>query len=429
MEILSLILGIVLGTAGVWFVLKNRSFSENRIYEEKINNISQQYNELKKQLIEKETTLFELHGQLASRTADNKNLEERLALQKKEIEQLQERFAIEFKNLANEILEEKTKKFTEQNKTNLDQLLKPLGEKIKDFQKKVEETYDKEAQQRFSLKEEVKRLAELNQQVSKEASNLTRALKGESKTQGNWGEVILESILEKSGLVRDREYFIQQSYTDQEGKRLQPDVIVSYPGDRSIIIDSKVSLTAYEKYTAADDPVLQEKELKNHIQSIKNHIIELGSKNYQDIYSLNSLDFVIMFLPVEPAYYLAVQQEPELWNFAYERRILLISPTNLIAALKMVESMWRQEYQSNNARLIAQKSGEMYDKFVGLINDLIDVGNKLKTTQKSYEDAMNKLSTGKGNLVKRAEDLKELGLKTKKEIPKAVIERATRIEE
>lgn len=429
MEILSLILGIVLGTAGVWFVLKNRSFSENRIYEEKINNISQQYNELKKQLIEKETTLFELHGQLASRIADNKNLEERLALQKKEIEQLQERFAIEFKNLANEILEEKTKKFTEQNKTNLDQLLKPLGEKIKDFQKKVEETYDKEAQQRFSLKEEVKRLAELNQQVSKEASNLTRALKGESKTQGNWGEVILESILEKSGLVRDREYFIQQSYTDQEGKRLQPDVIVSYPGDRSIIIDSKVSLTAYEKYTAADDPVLQEKELKNHIQSIKNHIIELGSKNYQDIYSLNSLDFVIMFLPVEPAYYLAVQQEPELWNFAYERRILLISPTNLIAALKMVESMWRQEYQSNNARLIAQKSGEMYDKFVGLINDLIDVGNKLKTTQKSYEDAMNKLSTGKGNLVKRAEDLKELGLKTKKEIPKAVIERATRIEE
>ncbi len=429
MEILFFILGIALGAAGIWFILKNRSASDSRIYEEKINSISQQYSELKNQMNEKESALFELHGQLASRTADNKNLEEKLVLQKKEVEQLQERFSIEFKNLANEILEEKTKKFTEQNKTSLDQLLKPLGEKIRDFQKKVEETYDKEAQQRFSLKEEVKRLAELNQQVSKEASNLTRALKGESKTQGNWGEVILESILEKSGLVKDREYFIQQSYTDQEGKRLQPDVIVSYPGERSIIVDSKVSLTAYEKYTATDDPGLQEKELKNHIQSIKNHIIDLSSKNYQDIYSIHSLDFVMMFLPVEPAYYLAIQQEPELWNFAYDRRILLISPTNLIAALKMVESMWRQEYQSNNAQLIAQKSGDMYDKFVGLVSDLIDVGNKLKTTQKSYEDAMNKLSAGKGNLVKRAEDLKELGLKTKKEIPKAVIERATRIEE
>ena len=429
MELLFLILGIILGAAGIWFIMKSRSTSDSKIYEEKLNSLSRQYGDIKDQINEKESALFELHGQLASKTADNKNLEEKLTLQKREIEQLQERFSIEFKNLANEILEEKTKKFTEQNKTNLDQLLKPLGEKIRDFQKKVEETYDKEAQQRFSLKEEVKRLAELNQQVSKEASNLTRALKGESKTQGNWGEVILESILEKSGLVKDREYFIQQSFTDQNGKRLQPDVVVSYPGDRSIVVDSKVSLTAYEKYTATDDPVLQEKELKSHIQSIKNHIVDLSGKNYQDIYSLHSLDFVMMFLPVEPAYYLAIQQEPDLWNFAYERRILLISPTNLIAALKMVESMWRQEYQSNNARLIAQKSGDMYDKFVGLVGDLIDVGNKLKTTQKSYEDAMNKLSTGKGNLVKRAEDLKELGLKTKKEMPKAVIERATRIEE
>ncbi len=426
MDILFLILGILIGGAGIWFIMKNRLTGENKIYEEKINSISQQYGDIKNQLTEKESALYELHGQLASKTSDNRNMEEKLAQQKKDIEQLQERFSLEFKNLANEILEEKTKKFTEQNRTNLDQLLKPLGEKIKDFQKKVEETYDKEAQQRFSLKEEVKRLAELNQQVSKEASNLTRALKGESKTQGNWGEMILESILEKSGLVKNREYFIQQSFTDERGKRLQPDVVVSYPGERSIVIDSKVSLTAYEKYIASDSQEQQEKELKNHIQSIKNHIIDLGSKNYQDIYLLHSLDFVMMFLPVEPAYYLAIQQEPELWNFAYERRILLISPTNLIAALKMVESMWRQEYQSNNARLIAQKSGEMYDKFVGLISDLTDVGNKLKSTQKSYEDAMNKLTTGKGNLVKRAEDLKELGLKTRKEIPKAIIERSTR---
>ncbi|MBN2347633.1 MAG: DNA recombination protein RmuC [Bacteroidales bacterium] len=424
MEILFLIVGLITGIAGTYLVFYFKSSSSDKIFSERIQSLSDLLNENKLEISAKEKAIIELNSHLAAKTSDFNNLKEKLEEQKAELDKIQERFSVEFKNLANEILEEKTKKFTEQNRTSLDQLLKPLGEKIKEFEKKVEETYDKEAQQRFSLKEEVKRLAELNQQVSKETNNLTKALKGDSKTQGNWGEVLLESILEKSGLTKDREYFIQSSFTTQDGKRLQPDIVVSYPGDRSIIIDSKVSLTAYEQYVAADNENEKDKALKNHLISIKNHINELSLKKYQDIYTLNSLDFVMLFMPIEPAYFLAIQNETNLWAYAYERRILLISATNLIAALKMIESMWRQEYQNNNARLIAQKSGDLYDKFVGLVEDLIDVGNRLKMTQKSYEDAMNKLSSGKGNLIKRAEDLKDLGLKTKKDLPKTIIEKA-----
>ncbi|NJM16420.1 MAG: DNA recombination protein RmuC [Bacteroidales bacterium] len=294
---------------------------------------------------------------------------------------------------------------------------------MKDFEKKVSDTYDKEAQQRFSLKEEVKRLAELNQQISKEAQNLTRALKGDSKARGNWGEVILEGILERSGLAKDREYFVQNSFTTEEGRRLQPDVIVQYPGERSMIIDSKVSLVAYERFVNAETEEDRDIFIKEHLQSIKNHILELSRKSYQDIYDIKTLDFVMMFLPVEPAYYLALQADTGLWNFAYEKRILLISPTNLIAALKLIESMWRQEYQSNNAREIAQKSGEMYDKFVGFVEDLIEVGKKLNATRDSYQLAMNKLHEGRGNLVKRAQDLKEMGIQSKKELPKGLVDR------
>ena len=248
-------------------------------------------------------------------------------------------------------------------------------------------------------------------------------MKGESKSQGTWGEIILESILEKSGLVKDREYFIQESFRNEDEKRQQPDVILIYPGKRSIVIDSKVSLTAYERYVSGEDDKQKETDLKEHLLSVRKHIQELSSKNYQDMYQLNSLDFVMMFLPVEPAYLLAIQADSEIWQYAYDRRILLISPTNLIAALKLVVSLWRQEYQNKNALEIARRSGELYDKFVGLMEDLTDVGQKLKQTQKSYEASMNKLSLGKGNLVKRAQDLKELGIKTKKDLPQNVLDR------
>jgi DNA recombination protein RmuC len=423
MEFISLVLGILLGSAAVYLIFRNRYAGSAKINTEKENLLIRNIEELKEKLGEKEKLLFDLNGAHNAKQAEYRALEEKLLEHKKEVDDLQSRFAVEFRNLANEILEEKSRKFTEQNKTNLNDILKPLGEKIKDFEKKVEEVYDKESQQRYSLKEEVKRLAELNQQVSKEANNLTKALKGESKSQGTWGEIILESILEKSGLVKDREYFIQESLMNEDDKRQQPDVILIYPGKRSIVIDSKVSLTAYERYVSAEDDIQRESGLKEHLLSVRKHIQELSLKNYQNLYQLNSLDFVMMFLPVEPAYMLAIQADSEIWQYAYDKRILLISPTNLIAALKLVVSLWRQEYQNKNALEIARRSGELYDKFVGLMEDLSDVGNKLKQTQKSYDASMNKLSMGKGNLVKRAQDLKELGIKTKKDMPQNVLDR------
>ncbi len=430
MEIVYIVIGLIFGIIITWLLVKNKFQKEvskltldKNLAEDKINGINENLSNLKEELVNKENTIIDLSKQLASKSADYKNLNDKLQEQKADVEKLQERFKIEFKNLANEILEEKTQKFTELNKINISEILKPLNEKIKDFEKKVEETYDKESKQRFSLKEEVKRLAELNLQVSKDAINLTKALKGDSKAQGNWGEVVLGNILERSGLVKGREYFVQSSYIDDKGKRFQPDVVIVYPGERNVVIDSKVSLTAYERYATAETSNGRDIAIKEHILSIKNHINELSQKNYQDLYQLKSLDFVMMFLPVEPAYLIAIQKDSDLWNYAYDKRVLLISPTNLIAALKMVESLWKQEYQSKNVLEIAKQSGDLYDKFVGLAEDLTDIGNKLKATQKSYDLSMNKLLTGKGNLVGRVEKIKKLGAKTSKVLSQQFLNR------
>lgn len=409
--------GVLVGL--LWYlVMRTRQKSGNLLETEWKGQLLQ----TRSLLNEKEQTILELNRQLAAGETELKNMQEKLQTQKQELESIQDKFRQEFKILANEILEEKSKKFTEHNRTRLEELLKPLGEKIRDFEKKVEETYDKEAQQRFSLKEEVKRLAELNQQVSRQTENLTLALKGDSKTQGSWGEVILENILEKSGLTKDREYYVQASFTLEDGKRLQPDVVVQYPGNRSLVIDSKVSLTAYERYVAAMDEKEKDQALKEHNQSLRNHIRELAVKNYQDIYQLNSLDFVMLFMPVEPAYLLAIHRDNELWQFAYEKRVLLISPTNLIAALKMVASLWQQEYQNRNAMEIAEQGGALYDKFVLLMEDLRQIGKKLDETQKAYHDSMNKIKEGKGNLIRKVEQIRELGAKAKKNLPKNLLE-------
>ena len=392
--------------------------------EERSRMLEQQNNAIQQQLKEKEALINGLNSQLSRKTTENEGLNEKLSTLKKDIEKLQDNFRNEFKNLANDILEEKTKKFTEQNRTKLDEILKPLSEKIREFEKKVEDTYDKESKQRFSLEKEIKNLAELNQQISKEANNLTHALKGQTKTQGNWGEIILESILEKSGLVRDREYTVQASYTNTEGKRLQPDVIIAYPGERSLVVDSKVSLLAYERFSSAETKEEQDRALKDHLLSVRTHISELSSKNYQDLYQLKGLDFVILFMPVEPAYLIAMQAEPDLWSYAYERRVLLISPTNLIAVLRMISNLWRVEYQNKNAVEIARQSADLLDKFVGFLEDLEDVGHKLESTRQSFDASMNKLSTGKGNLIRRAEKIKELGAKPAKEIPKNLLEKS-----
>lgn len=414
MEIVFFLTGIFTGAFGMWLYSKAQGPSAG---------ISKECME------QKEASIVELTARLAAREVDLKHLQEKLSEQKMLEEQLREKFTTEFKNLANEILEEKTKKFTEQNKVNIDQILKPLQEKIVDFQKQVRDAYIDETKQRSSLQEQIKHLTELNKRVSDEAQALTKALKGEAKTQGNWGEIILESILEKSGLVKDREYFVQSSYTIADGRRYQPDVIVMYPGERSIVIDSKVSLTAYERYVSASTDEEKATALKEHLLSVKKHVQELSLKNYHDIPQIKTLDFVMMFLPIEPAYLIAMQSDPQLWSFAYEKKILLISPTNLIAALKLIESMWRQEYQSRHAEEIAQKSGDLYDKFVGLLNDLVGVGKQMDMAKASYEEAMNKLSTGKGNLIRRSEEIRKLGAKTKKIIPPTLLKKAGELED
>lgn len=432
------IIGIAIGFIAGWFISRffyqsktglsleeadklknefNTIHTELQIKEERLSHFIHQLETLKAEKDKKDEMVIDLREALKEKESDLKHLHDRLQEHKKEVDELQQRFKTEFKNLANEILEEKTGKFTEQNKLNLDTILKPLQEKIKDFEKKVEETHKKDIADRASIQERIKHLIETSNQISEDAKNLTRALKGDSKTQGGWGELILENILERSGLVKGREYFVQQSFKDESGNRFQPDVIVKYPGDRSVVIDSKVSLTAYEKFVSATDDVMREKALNEHLASVKNHIKQLSEKNYQNLYQLKSLDFVMMFMPVEPAYLVAIQKDPDLWNFAYEKRILLISPTNLIAALKMIASMWLQEYQSQNVMEIARQSGALFDKFVGLVDDLQDIGNKLEATRKAYDNAMNKISTGKGNLISRAQKIKELGAKTKKEIP------------
>lgn len=346
---------------------------------------------------------------------ENKYLKEMLEKQKAELEEIGKKFSSEFKLLADQILEDKSKRFTEMNQSNLERLLKPLGENINIFQKKVEEVYDRESKERFSLGKEVEKLVQLNQKISEEANNLTNALKGQVKQQGNWGEMILESILEKSGLVKDREYFVQESLKDDEGKRLQPDVIIAYPDNRQVVIDSKVSLVAYERYASATTPEAQEKALQEHLRSIKAHIDILSSKSYQDL--VDSLDFVMMFVAVEPAFMLAMQSDQDLWSYAYTRRVLLISPTNLIAALKMIFDLWKREHQNRNAAEIAERGGQLYDKFVGFVESLKAVGDGLSKSQKSFDNAMGQLAEGRGNIISQVQKLKDLGAKAKKSLP------------
>ena len=356
--------------------------------------------------------------------ANYNNLQERLQEQKEEVKSLQDRFAAEFKNLANEIFEEKSKKFTDQNKTNLDHLLKPLGDKLSEFERKVEQTNKDSLERSTALREQILALRELNQKMSKEAENLTKALKGDTKVQGNWGEIILERILEKSGLEKDREYFIQESFTSEEGRRLRPDVIIKLPDNKNLVIDSKASLTAYEKYMNTDDDQEREQYLKEHLTSLKAHIKGLSEKNYHKLFDTGTLDYVLMFVPIESAFALLVQHGGELYNEAHNKNIIIVSPATLIATLRTVASIWKHEYQNRNALEIAKQGGALYDKFVSFAEDLLKVGQNLKQTQGAYSEAMKKLSEGNGNLVRRTELLKELGAKASKNIDQRLLDRS-----
>ena len=445
MDIMYLIAGVILGGVGAWLIFhfytkskypyskeETERLQEHnqeleiklKVAEGKLSNYEEELGVLRDDIVEERGKVHNFSNLLATRTEELKNLNEKLDSQKKDVEALQEKFQIQFKNLANEILEEKTKKFTDQNKTNLFDILNPLKEKIVEFEKKVEQTNKESIERNSALKEQISGLKELNLQITKEAENLTKALKGESKTQGNWGEFILESILEKSGLVKGEQYYVQVSITNEEGKRLQPDVIIKLPEQKNIIIDSKVSLTAYEKYINSDDDREGELEIKNHLLSIRTHIKGLSEKNYQSIYEIGSLDFVLLFMPIEPAFSLAVQNDPELFNDAYDKNIVIVSPTTLIATLRTISSIWRQENQNRNALEIARQGGQLYDKFKSFTDDLIKVGDNLNTTKKTYELAMNKLSEGKDNLIRKTERLKELGAKSTKLIDQRLVDRA-----
>ncbi|WP_420385381.1 DNA recombination protein RmuC [Roseivirga sp.] len=434
MEIIWLLSGTLLGVIIGWLVAKtkfNQPDEEKeqlknqlQIAEERHKMLLQEIQDLKPALSQEREKGLELSNQLTAVQTEHKNLQQKLADQKLEMEKLNERFSIEFKNLANEILEEKSKKFTEQNKVNLSEILSPLRERIGEFQKKVEESNKEDAERNASLVQQIKHLSDLNKQITKEAENLTKALKGDSKTQGNWGEVILERILEKSGLEKGREYETQVSEVGEDGRRYQPDVVVKLPDNKHIIIDSKVSLTSYERYVSGESEEEKLTHLKAHISSIKNHVKGLGDKNYQNLYGFEGLDFVLLFIPVEPAFTLAVQHDPELFNEAYSKNIVIVSPTTLIATLRTISSIWKQEYQNKNAIEIANQSGALYDKFQLFTEDLINIGKHLAGTQKAYQDSMKKLSEGNGNLVRRAEKLKKLGAKASKQIDNRLIDRS-----
>jgi len=439
-----LILGIVIGFALAWFIKKSQPSNQNTDEVNLLRNqLQQATNEssglksskdyltnetikLNNQIETNQNEILRINNELSSSKSDLKNNEEKLIEQKTELTNLREQFTKEFENLANRIFEEKSKKFTDQNKTNLDELLKPLGEKIKDFEKKVNDVYVSEGKERASLKEQLTMLHQLNQQMSTEAQNLTKALKGESnnKFQGNWGEIILENILEKSGLVKDREYLVQMSLTTEDGKRFQPDIVVNLPDGKHLVIDSKVSLNAYERFSSAESDDERQTALKEHLISVKKHIKDLSDKNYQTLYQLKTLDFVLLFIPIEPAFALSVQGDAQLFNDAFDKNIVIVSPSTMLATLRTVASIWRQENQNKNAIEIARQGGALYDKFSGFVEDLIALGNKMRDSQKTYEAAMNKLSTGSGNLVKRTEELKKLGAKATKNLPQSLLDRA-----
>jgi DNA recombination protein RmuC len=355
-----------------------------------------------------------------------KSLNEKLNDQKKELEKIQDKFTIEFENLANKILDEKSVKFTEQNKQNLKIILNPLQEKIKLFEDKVDKTHKESIDYHAALRQQIIGLKELNEQMSKEAINLTKALKGDSKTQGNWGELILEKVLEKSGLEKDREYVLEKSFNSNElnRTRIRPDVIINLPDHRKMIVDSKVSLTAYEQYVNCDDDVMKSKHLKEHIASLNRHVNQLSEKKYEDIYEIDSPDFVLLFVPIEPAFAVAINSDDQLYNKAFEKNIVIVTPSTLLATLRTIDSMWQNAKQQRNAVEIARQAGALYDKFEGFVSDLTKVGKKMDEAKTEYRGAMNKLVEGRGNLITSVEKIKKLGAKAKKTIPQNIIERA-----
>lgn len=436
--IVALAIGIFIGK----LIFSARFQSEKTALEEKLIALNTQLEQLKEQFSndkikfekqleinnqEKEAIRTEkdsLAIQLSKKEVDFENLWERNKEQKEEVEKLQEKFTKEFENLANKILDEKSNKFTEQNKENLKNILTPLQDKIQLFEKKVEDTHKESIDYHAALRQQILGLREMNLQMSKETLNLTKALKGDSKMQGNWGELVLERVLEKSGLEKGREYEVQQSFTTEEGNRVMPDVVINLPDGKKMIVDSKVSLTAYEKYSNEEEEESKIVYLKEHVNSIKRHVEQLGNKNYQDLYQIESPDFVLLFIPIEPAFAIALNEDISLYNKAFEKNIVIVTPATLLATLRTIDSMWTNQKQQENAFEIARQAGALYDKFEGFVADLIKIGKKIDETKVEYSGAMNKLVEGSGNLISRVEKLKKMGAKAKKALPESILIRA-----
>lgn len=460
MNFLFLLIGIVIGCVITFLFLKSKNNTisdtsdldskiidldkQKAILEEKLKNAIKDYDRIdyefkttKEQLVhdstkEKEklnSEIDDLRTQL-----NNANIriersieafkaqEEKYTILKTELENVHKKYSTEFENIANKILEEKSNKFTEQNKNNLDTILNPLKEKIKDFEEKVEKTYKAESAERITLKAEIKNLIDLNKQVSEEANNLAKALKGDNKKQGNWGEVILEKVLERSGLTKDVEYRTQFSTNNDEGKRIQPDVVIMLPDNKHIVVDSKVSLVAYESLVNAESEEDRDRYLKEHISSVRNHVKLLSEKNYPTSPDFDTPDFVLLFIPIESSFSIAIQSDNELFSYAWDKKIVIVSPSTLLATLRTIASIWKQERQTKNAIEIAKQSGALYDKFVGFLEDMDKIGKSIDASKTSYEAAVNKLKTGSGNLIGRAINIEKLGAKTSKQIPPKFLE-------
>ena len=360
-------------------------------------------------------------SELETRLEDERrNAAEKIVL----LQEAREQLKMEFQNVANKIFEDKSQKFTEQNRENIEGVLKPMREQLLDFKKKVEDVYDKESKDRVSLLNEIIHLKTLNERISEDAVNLTNALKGQSKTRGAWGEMILERVLEESGLQKGREYEVQTMYAGEEGQRRHPDVIVHLPEGKDIVIDSKVSLTAYEKYCTAGTDEKREKRLKEHIISVRTHIKALSEKRYEELEGIRTLDFVLMFMPIEGAFWTAIESEQGLFNEAFNKNIMLVSPSTLLATLRIINNIWRYEDQNKNALIIAKKAGDLFDKFVGFVEVLDDVGQKIEKARESYQTARKRLIEGRGNLVRRTTELRQLGVKAQKELPEGLVVQA-----
>ena len=418
---LSLAIGIsaggLAGSAICWLFLSVRLRSERQLLAEKAARLETDLAEAKTQAARLQDRLTSLTGELAAARANLTHAEARQEEVSREIERMQARNQAEFENLANRILEEKSARFTTQNQANLHQLLDPLKQQITEFKQKVEATHTDDKVDRASLLVQIQSLKDLNTQVTADARNLALALKGDSKTQGAWGELILERILERSGLTKGIEFTVQENLKSDTGANLRPDVIIHLPEKRHFVVDAKVSLTAYERFCSTADPEERKAALRQHTQSLRAHVQELADKNYASLYAITTPDFVFMFIPIEPALGAALQGDSALFNDAFDRKVILVTPSTLLVTLRTVAEIWKQENQTRNALEIARKSGALYDKFEGLYRDLLEVGNKLNQAAAAHADALSKLKTGRGNLISRVEEIKKLGAKTQKSLP------------